>query len=214
MTSSFAAIHVAKKQLGLDEDTYRGKLQLITGKSSTKDMSEAERQKVLTVFRNEGFTPASATRREGGRQKLSGKFAKKLQALWIAAYNLGIVRDRDDAALETFIKRQTGIERERWLRHADDASKVIDALKGWIAREAGVDWSLLGLHPQSHLRATGYKIAAAQWAILSENRNGFWPAIVEIVGGSVLDRHLDDQQWIRVMNAFGERIRSRKVVTS
>lgn len=211
MSSSIAAIHVAKKQLGLDEDTYRDKLRLITGKTSTKDMSEAERQEVLTVFRNEGFAPAGAARREGGRQKLTGKFAKKLQALWIAAYNLGIVRDRDDAALESFIKRQTGIERERWLRHSDDASKVIDALKGWIAREGGVDWSTAGMHPQSYMRATGYKIAAAQWAILSpEDRTGFWPSIVAIVGGSVLDRHLDDQQWIHVMNAFGERIRSRK----
>ncbi len=53
MTSSIAAIHVAKKQLGLDDDTYRAKLTNITGKASVKDMTEAERQKVLTVFRNE-----------------------------------------------------------------------------------------------------------------------------------------------------------------
>ena len=59
MTSSIAAIHVAKKQLGLDEDTYRAKLRLIVGKDSTKAMSEAERQKVLEALRKDGFKPAS-----------------------------------------------------------------------------------------------------------------------------------------------------------
>ncbi len=87
MTSSTAAIHVAKRDLGLDEDTYRAKLTHITGKSSLKDMTEGERQKVLTVFRAEGFKPKSE-RRPDGRLKLSGKYAPKLQALWIAGWNL------------------------------------------------------------------------------------------------------------------------------
>lgn len=95
-----------QKKFSLDDDTYRAKLIRITGKQSAKDMTEDERQKVLTVFRNEGFAPASATRRADGRQKLTGKFAKKLQALWIVAWNLGIVRERDDAAFVAFVSRR------------------------------------------------------------------------------------------------------------
>ncbi len=105
MKSTIAAIHVAKKQLGLDEDTYRAKLEVITGKTSVKNMTEAEREKVLNVFETEGFTP-KAGRRPDGRLKLSGRFAGKLQALWIAGWNLGIFDNRDDAALEAFVKRQ------------------------------------------------------------------------------------------------------------
>ncbi len=134
MTSSTAAIHVAKKRLGLDDDTYRAKLEKITGKSSTKAMTEAERQAVLTVLRNEGFEPASKPAQKG----LQGKFAKKLQALWIAGYNLGVIRDRTDAALLAFVKRQTGLDHSRFLHHADDARAAIEALKGWLKREAGV----------------------------------------------------------------------------
>ncbi len=99
MSSSLAAIHVAKKKLGLDDDTYRAKLTHITGKASTKDMTEQERQRVLAVFRNEGFQPAPSASRPNGRAKLTGRFASKLQSLWIACYNLGIVANRDDAAV-------------------------------------------------------------------------------------------------------------------
>lgn len=70
-----AAIHVAKKQLGLDDDTYRAKLEIITGKSSTKGMTDDERQAVLTVFRNEGFQPAPNAPRPNGRAKLTGRYA-------------------------------------------------------------------------------------------------------------------------------------------
>ena len=45
---------------------YRAELGRITGKQSIKDMTEAELEKVLTVFRNEGFAPAPAVRRVDG----------------------------------------------------------------------------------------------------------------------------------------------------
>lgn len=137
MSKSIAAIHVAKKQLGLDEDTYRASLVQVTGKNSAAAMSEAERQKVLERFRQQGFKAAST----GRRKPLEGRFAPKLQALWIAGWNLGLVRDRDDRALVAFVKRQTGIDHVRFLRHGQDAIKAIEALKGWLARAGGVDWT-------------------------------------------------------------------------
>lgn len=210
MRSSIAAIHVAKNQLGLDDDLYRAKLLKITGKASTKDMTEAERQHVLTVFRNEGFSPASNTRRPNGRRQLSGKFAKKLQALWIAAYNLGIVRNRDDDALEAFVTRQTGIAAERFLHHADDAAKVIEALKKWMAREAGVDWSADVL-VAPHLRSDGYRIARAQWEIISpQGPSDFWPTVTDLISREPPNRDLSDRDWIVVMNLFGDRIRQMR----
>lgn len=212
MTSSIAAIHVAKKQLGLDDDTYRAKLAKITGKSSVKDMSEPERQKVLTVFRNDGFRPAE---RKAEVKGLTGKYAKKLQSLWIAAYNLGVVRDRRDEALLTFIKRQTGLDHTRFLHYADDARAAIEAMKGWLKREAGVSFG--NSNGYEWLQRDGAKIAWAQWRLLHPGtglitRRGFDEEALRLSGrtdAQVLS-HLTDKDWQPVMNALGERVRAAK----
>lgn len=212
MKSSIAAIHVAKKQLGLDDDTYRAKLALITGKRSVKDMTETEREKVLTVLRNEGFKPAPTARRANGRQQLTGKFAKKLQALWIAGWNLGIVRDRDDAALLSFVKRQTGIDHTRFLKNATDANRAIEALKGWLRREAGVSYG--NTNGYDWLSKDGAKVAWAQWKILTPGasimtRRGFDQEVLALVGKTVL-QDVTDGDWQKAMNALGEKLRARK----
>ncbi|MGO4196565.1 regulatory protein GemA [Rhizobium sp. YAF28] len=212
MTSSIAAMHIAKKHLGLDDDTYRAKLALITGKQSAKDMTEVERQKVLTVFRNEGFAPAPAARRAGGRGKLTGRYSKKLQALWIAAWNLGIVRERDDAALVAFVKRQTGIDHTRFLVHADDANRAIEALKSWIRREAGVSYG--NANGYDWLSADGAKVAWAQWRILAPEANlmarkGFDQEALRLTGAAML-QEVTGSGWQAVMNHFGQQIRQHR----
>jgi hypothetical protein len=209
MTTSIAAIHVAKKMLDLDDDTYRAKLERITGKSSAKDMTEAERQQVLTVFRNEGFTPYPTNRRADGHKKLSGKYAKKLQALWIAAWNLGIVRDRDDKALIAFVKRQTGIDHTRFLVYHDDAKRAIEALKIWTRRGAGVDWSDSDQLPP-YMRTEGYRIARAQHMILDPaGRAAFWELVTGFLRRDENYRDFTDREWIQIMNHFGRHIRGK-----
>lgn len=211
MTASIAAIHVAKKQLGLDEETYRAKLTVITGKDSTKVMTEAERERVLQVFRKEGFQPKS-NRRADGRLKLTGKYVGKLQALWISAFNLGIVQNRDDAALVKFVERQTGIEHVRFLKNAADARKAVEALKGWIARVGGVDWSDTEIM-SDYARADGFKIAWAQWLKLGGNANAnsvgeFHALVLQLTDTTV--ELCDWRDWQTVMNELGKRIRGRK----
>lgn len=212
MSSSIAAMHVAKKQLGLDDDTYRAKLRTITGKSSAKDMTETERQQVLAVFRNDGFAPAGGQAKSKG---LTGKYAKKLQALWIAGYNLGVVKDRRDAALLAFVKRQTGLDHTRFLHYADDGRAAVEALKGWLTRDAGVSFG--NTNGCDWLLSDGGKIAWAQWRILTPdarliNRRGFDQEAIRLSGRTnahVLD-HLTAADWQSVMNALGERIRAAK----
>lgn len=48
------AIHVARRQLALDDGTYRAMLARLTGKTSTKDMSEREHKAVLDHLRQAG----------------------------------------------------------------------------------------------------------------------------------------------------------------
>jgi len=212
MIPSIAAIHIAKKQLGLDDDTYRAKLEKITGKASVKFMTETERQTVLTVFRNEGFAPAPSS--AGKRKPLTGKFAKKLQALWIAGWNLGVVGQRDDAALLAFVTRQTGLDHVRFLHHADDAKAAIEGLKKWLAREAGVGFG--DTNGQEWLASDGAKIAWAQWKILNPGvclivRKGFDAKVASLLGlDSAWLSDVKPSQWQIVMNVLGEQIRSRK----
>lgn len=211
MNKSVAAIHVAKKHFGLDDDTYRAKLSHITGKSSARDMSEAERQKVLSVFRNEGFEPASGGRRPSGRAKLTGKYAKKLQALWIAGWNLGIINGRDDAALTKFVEGRTGIQAVRWLQYQDDANRAIEALKAWLARDGGVDWSH-SQHLPDFKRSYGYKIARAQFRKMAPDapEHDFWIVVTDVTDKIDGTREISDREWILVMNDFGQRLRAGK----
>lgn len=212
MTSSanISALHIAKKQLGLDDDTYRAKLANLTGKTSAKDLTEAERAHVLAVFRNEGFEPANRQ----PSKILSGKYAKKLQALWIAGYNLGVFRDRRDSALIAFVKRQTGIDHVRFLHFPDDARKAIEALKAWLKREAGVMYG--NTNGFDWLAKDGAKIAWAQWKILHPEaslmaRNGFDEAVSASLGQSVLYlAAVTDREWHTVMNELGKHVRARK----
>jgi len=176
-----AAIHVAKKQLRLDDDTYRSILQRVTGKSSSAEMTPAERSSVLTEFRKLGFEPTppasrvnpyrpaekGADEREEGRRRrgamdLQGPYAAKIRALWIAGWNLGVVKDKTDTALVAFVRRQTGLDHVTWLRDPKDAAKAIEALKAWLAREAGVQWPGRGALPHASKKA----IIAAQLARL------------------------------------------------
>jgi phage gp16-like protein len=204
--SALAKLHIAKKQLGLDDDTWRDLLERETGKRSSKDMSDRERGRVLDVLKNHGFKPAS----RGSRKGIEGKYAPKLQALWIAGYNLGLIRNNDDAALLAFVKRQTGIDHTRFLRFHDDASKAIEALKKWLERDGGVDWSKDRFLPDWS-QSNGYRIATAQHRKLI-----FYRLILpEISLVDVLRTHgfqapwgLSDQDWIAAMNKLGALIRA------
>lgn len=197
-----AAIHVANKQLGLDEDTARDLYERITGKRSLREMSDRELRLIITEHRQQGFKPAE--------KGLQGPFAKKLQALWIAAWNLGIVRDRTDAAMLSFVKRQTGIDHTRFLLDAEDSAKAIDALKAWMTREAGVDWSL-SVSTAGWLRQSGAKIALAQWQVLTVQKvvdpRGFREFVRE--KAKPVDQ-MADRDWPAVMNALGDMIRKAR----
>jgi phage gp16-like protein len=53
--AELAKIHIAKKELGMDDDTYRAMLKQLTGFSSSKDLNADERRKVLEHLKKAGF---------------------------------------------------------------------------------------------------------------------------------------------------------------
>lgn len=213
--SAHAAIHIGFKQLDIDEDDRRAIYMRVTGKNSLTKMSWQQQQDVLAELGRLGFKKSNKkpSIKTGGRKKLTGKYAPKLQALWIAAWNLGIVDNKSDEALIAFVKRQTKVDHVRFVRHGEDASKVIEALKSWMAREAGVDWKVYQ-HPEPIIKHSGYRIACAQWKILNQGKDPN-----SYIGVIACARNITDifdiytfkeANWIPVMNALGIKIRERK----
>jgi hypothetical protein len=128
-TRLIGAVHAAKKAAGLDDDTYRAKLQLIVGKNSAKDCSDAELRTVLdTMNGKSSYAPAKA----------DSPHARKALALWISLYALGGISDPSEKALRAWVKRQHHVDDLAFVR-ASDGFAVVEGLKQWCAR-LGVQW--------------------------------------------------------------------------
>lgn len=218
MTTSAKAIHAGFRQLGITEDDDKRALYFrVTGQSRLSLMSADQEGAVLTELRRLGFK--TLERRPNGAVKLTGKFAKKLQAMWIAAWNLAVVPDRDDAALIGFVKKQTSVDDVRFVHHADDARAVIEALKARMKRDAGVHFG--GDQGCDWLASDVAKMAWAQWRIIRPDaglmvRKGFDDAVAAALGRPItMLVDLTDRDWQAVMKALGPRVRAaRKAGTS
>lgn len=82
-TALIAKIHIAKKTLCLDDDTYRDVLRLATsGKTSCKDMDIAELERVLYAMQKKGFKPTSKNKGSKPRVAQSRqRMLSKIEAL-------------------------------------------------------------------------------------------------------------------------------------
>ncbi|CAN7260292.1 gp16 family protein [Brucella pseudogrignonensis] len=209
---SIALINIAKNQLGLDEDTYRGMLHRVTGKVSLRIMSEAEKLNVIEDLKQKGFDPTAKRPLKDSRKRLEGKFAPKLQALWIAGFNLGVVTNGSDEALIAFVKRQTKLDHVRFLHEPADGYAAIESLKRWLNRAAGVSWAKDPLVPDWANQPHG-QIVLAQWNLLTKaghtNGERLSETAWSICGydGKPTLNNLKPKEWQAVMNGLGKRIR-------
>lgn len=75
--STLAKIHVAKKQLAMDEDAYRAMLKSVGGVESSKDLTPHGAAKVLSHLERCGFKPIGhAGRRPRVAPSRAGQLAK------------------------------------------------------------------------------------------------------------------------------------------
>lgn len=134
-------VHVAKKELGLDETLYRDLLFRITGYSSAADCSDEQLIELIDEFKRQGWQakPKQQVSRAGSK-RADHKTARKARALWISLGHLGAVENPSEQALEAFAKRQLGCDRMQW---ADQTMmfKLIEALKAMALREG---WDAAG----------------------------------------------------------------------
>jgi phage gp16-like protein len=123
-----AKIHVAKTQLGMDEEAYRDLLESVTQKRSCADMDERELHLVLEAMRRVGFKPFfPATKDKDVKTQVD-----KIRALWLDLAKAELVPDGEPALLG-FVKRQTKVDRLEWLT-PKQCNSVIEALKAIQSR--------------------------------------------------------------------------------
>lgn len=128
-------IHIAKSQLGLDDDTYRANLVQITGKNSTKNMTLADLRQVFEDLKTKGFktTPAKGTNLKKETSMAVDDQSKLIRHLWLSLHDLGEVKNSSEQALAKYVERQTGASALQWLT-MQQASTVIESLKKWEMR--------------------------------------------------------------------------------
>ena len=124
--SELAKIHIAKKELGLDDDTYRGILWDRYHLDSAARLSEAQAADLIDLFREKGWRPAST-----GQQGL-------IHVLWHKLETAGAVQHPGNRALTAFIEHATGKDDLRRLT-VHEASRVIEMLKKWLERTGVAD---------------------------------------------------------------------------
>lgn len=120
-----AAIHAAKRDLGMDEDTYRNMLEKVTGKRSSAGLSYDERQKVLDYLRESGAkrTPKKRVAQHPGRPANIDTRAQ-LQKIEALLADMSLSWKYADA----IARQQTGIARVAWLKEESHLRSVIAAL--------------------------------------------------------------------------------------
>ena len=139
-TAQLAQIHIAKKELGLDDDTYRAVLWACARVKSSADLDYAGRARVLDHFKAKGFKPKPAKKAKSSVNLSSEPQHKMIRGLWLELHNNGQVLNSSESAINRFIKNQTRIDRIEWLS-TYQASQVIESLKRWIARTTKGDVS-------------------------------------------------------------------------
>jgi phage gp16-like protein len=120
-----AQIHIAKKELGMDEMSYRATLQRVTGCNSSKGMTVNQRKAVIAEMKRMGFRPKSKFNTRAASTK---PYVRKVFALWGELKRKGIWREPSPQSLRRFVKNMTGCDDPEWLTYSQ-AEIVIEAMK-------------------------------------------------------------------------------------
>lgn len=135
-------IHVAKRDLQLDDDTYRTILQRVAGKGSSSELTVPELEKVLEHMKRSGFKVRSKGKASRNAQPAKAKpsrplaqdgESKKVRALWLFLHQLGVVKNPAEEALAAYVKRIAGVDALQWI-NGEQAERLIETMKKWAMR--------------------------------------------------------------------------------
>lgn len=194
-----AGVHAAAKAAGLDEAAYRAMLNGRTGKDSAAKCTDAELAGVLAhLNRAKGGAPGAR------RRQADGPMAGKIRALWWSLHHLGVVRDPSDKALGAYLRRVAKVDALAWLSVAQ-ARTVVEGLKDWATRDAGVAWDAY--------TDARHAVAMAQWKRLWDLHT-FGPgdlAVFDDYAAEVTGQRpacFGAADWTKLHQTMGARIRA------
>ncbi|RRV28634.1 regulatory protein GemA [Pseudomonas sp. o96-267] len=127
-------IHVGRRELGMDDETYRlmlASMKGLDGATSTADLNVPNLYRVLEQLKQKGFKVRPKSK--GKRPAAADPQSKKIRSLWLTLRDKGALRDPSEEALVKFVHGETGVQALQWLT-TEQASAVIEHLKQWIAR--------------------------------------------------------------------------------
>lgn len=161
-------IHVARREAGIDDDTYREKLRSITGETSCKQLQVRQLEDVYQAFKDSGFKRTFKRSKAPGKPRTSEHqrtaIIGKIRAVWAEMARHGFIQCSSAAALDQYVKRMTatanggeGVAHLDWL-DGQMAGRVVESLKQWHAREMRKQLDAAGIHPHRDLR--GYTALA------------------------------------------------------
>lgn len=134
--ADLAKIHLAKKALAWDDDTYRDILMSVCAVRSSAELDAAGRRLFLEHLQRCGWKPAGGDRGERGDRPVRKPLTapqKKIWALWQQLADAGLVDNRRMPAVLAYVQRQTHVDRLEWLTPAQE-NLVIESLKLWLER--------------------------------------------------------------------------------
>lgn len=99
-------IHIARTQLALDDETYRSMLDsIVPGKTSCREMTDSELEKVIKVLEGKGFKRSPA--RSPTRRAKPTDISNKIRIVWRFMLKDGFLEDGSDIALDHWVQRTT-----------------------------------------------------------------------------------------------------------
>lgn len=134
----YTLLAVGKKQLCMDEDTYRAFLKNhgakdVNGRTSASSMDFSDLYKAVEAMKQAGFVPAKKGIAQHSNDWRSARI-KKITAIWFALHKAGVVKDISDKAMQNWCASITKKPVLKWAT-SSDLNHCIEALKSWAARE-------------------------------------------------------------------------------
>lgn len=137
-TSLIKLIHVARRDLQLDDDTYRALLMRKTGKTTCRELTVMQLEQVLDAMKERGFRKQNKHPRRRFKGHVTPR--EKVYKIWQQMAEDGFITDGGDAALDKYVERQTakhnggqGVSTLAWC-HDDALVTVLESLKQWHMR--------------------------------------------------------------------------------
>ncbi len=139
--NDLAMIHIAKKDLDMDDDTYRSLLMRVTGRDSTANMSIGQRGMVLQEMQAKGW---QATRKRAVASKkhhYKHPTSRLMIVLWKKLHTAGKLECGSNKCFEAWVANQVRpegadlpISKNPDTLAPNEANAMIEQLKRWEKR--------------------------------------------------------------------------------